>query len=184
MKERRGKRKRSTLAAGAAGAAAAYFFDPQMGRTRRAKARDRIAAMFRRTGRQLGRRGRWVGGKAYGLKMKAKHPIEQPKDFDDATLAHKVESEVLRGPDKGRISVNAEDGVVVLRGEVESSDQMNSIAQKVLRLPGVAGVENLLHLPGEPAPNKARAQEVSNRAAQAGRGRGGRAGQGPGEVTA
>jgi osmotically-inducible protein OsmY len=162
----------AVAAAGAAGAAAAYFFDPQMGRTRRAKAKDRIAAMFRRTGRQLGRRGRWLGGKAYGLKMKAQHPVEQPKDFDDATLAHKIESEVLRGPDKGRISVNAEEGVVVLRGEVESSDDMTSIAEKVLRVPGVTGVENLLHLPGEPAPNKARAQDASARAAQAGGRRG------------
>jgi len=172
MKERRSKRRKvSALAAGAAGVAAAYFFDPQMGRTRRAKARDRIAAMVRRAGRRLGRKGRWLEGKAYGLRMKATHPVEQPKDFDDATLAHKVESEVLRGTDKGRISVNAEDGIVVLRGEVDSPEQMNSLAEAVLRLPGVTGVENLLHLPGESAPNKAPAQEASARARRSSRAR-------------
>ena len=62
MKERRSKRRKvSALAAGAAGVAAAYFFDPQMGRTRRAKARDRIAAMVRRAGRRLGLSHQGVG---------------------------------------------------------------------------------------------------------------------------
>ena len=73
-------------------------------------------------------------------------------------------SEVLGGADKRRISVNAEDGIVVLRGEVESAEEMNSIAEAVMRVPGVTGVENLLHLPGEPAPNKAPAREASARA--------------------
>ena len=164
MKEPKRKRKRSALAAGALGAAAAYFFDPQMGRSRRAKARDRLMAMFRRTGRRVGRKGRWLGGKAYGLRMKATHPAGHAKDLDDATLAHKVESEVLGGSDKGRISVNAEGGIVVLRGEVATADQMNAIAESVMTVPGVTGVENLLHLPGEPAPNKAPAREASARA--------------------
>ena len=167
MKERRSKRRKvSALAAGAAGVAAAYFFDPQMGRTRRAKARDRIAAMVRRAGRRLGRKGRWLEGKAYGLRMKATHPVEQPKDFDDATLAHKVESEVLRGADvpKGKVAVNAEEGIVALRGEVETVDQMNALVESVMRTPGVEGVENYLHLPGEVPPNKARSLEASEAA--------------------
>ncbi len=164
MKKPKRKRKRLALAAGALGAAAAYFFDPQMGRSRRAKARDQLMAMFRRTGRRVSRKGRWLGGKAYGLRMKATHPVEHAKDLDDATLAHKVESEVLGGSDYGRISVNAEDGIVVLRGEVDTAEQMNAIAETVMAVPGVTGVENLLHLPGEPAPNKAPAQEASERA--------------------
>lgn len=101
--------------------------------------------------------------------MKAIHPVERPKEFDDATLAHKVESQVLRGADKGRISVNAEDGIVVLRGEVDTAEQMNEIAEAVLRLPGVTGVENMLHFPGEAAPNKAPAQEASARAKKSSR---------------
>ena len=121
-------------------------------------------ATFRRTGRRVGRKGRWLGGKAYGLRMKAAHPVDHVRDLDDATLAHKVESEVLGGSGNGRISVNAENGVVVLRGEVDSADQMNAIAESVMAVPGVTGVENLLHLPGEPAPNKAPAREASARA--------------------
>jgi osmotically-inducible protein OsmY len=102
--------------------------------------------------------------------MKATHPVEQPKDMDDATLVDKVESEVLRGPNVPEgITVNAEDGIVVLRGEVDTPERMTELAQAVLRVPGVAGVENLLHLPGEPAPNKARALEASARASRAAR---------------
>jgi hypothetical protein len=166
MRDRARARRRTVLLAAGAGAAAAYFFDPQMGRTRRTKARDKVGAALRRAGRRLGRLRRRTGASGYGAWMKATHHIQQPKDLDDATLTHKVESEVLRGADVPEgITVNAEDGVVVLRGEVDSPERMAELARRVLRVPGVAGVENLLHLPGEPAPNKARALEASARAA-------------------
>jgi osmotically-inducible protein OsmY len=97
--------------------------------------------------------------------MKATHPVEQAIDLDDATLAHRIESEVLGTAPEG-ITMNAEDGIVVLRGEVDSPERMSELAQAVLRVPGVTGVENLLHLPGEPAPNKAPALEASTRAAE------------------
>ena len=139
MRERTPKRRRKLLAAAGAGMAVAYFFDPQLGRTRRAKARDRVGAMVRRAGRRLGRWGRWARSSGYGR--------------------------WLRGTDGGRITVNAEDGVVILRGEVASAERMAALASAVLQVPGVVGVENLLHLPGEPAPNKARALEASARAA-------------------
>jgi BON domain len=159
----RTKRTRWAMAAAGAGMAISYFFDPQMGRARRAKAKDRIGALLRRTGRVAGRRGRWLEGKAYGTWWKATHPTEQPKDLDDVTLAHKIESEVISRMDvpKGKIAVNVEDGVASLRGQVETPDQMTSVAQDVLRVPGVIGVENFLHLPGELPPNKARAMRAS-----------------------
>jgi osmotically-inducible protein OsmY len=89
--------------------------------------------------------------------------VEQSKDLDDTTLSHKIESEVMSRADvpKGKIAVNVEDGVASLRGEVDSPEQMTSIAQDVLGVPGVIGVENYLHLPGEPPPNKARAMRAS-----------------------
>jgi hypothetical protein len=165
MSERRGIKRPVVWAAAGAGMAVAYYFDPQLGRTRRTRARDRLGAMFRRVGRRLGRLSRRAEAKGYGAWMKATHPTERPKDLDDATLAHKVQSEVLRSAPEG-ITVNAEDGIVVLRGEVESPERMAELARAILRIPGVSGVENLLHLPGEPAPNKARALEASTRATE------------------
>ena len=59
----------------------------------------------------------------------------------------KVESEVFRDHSipKGQINVNAENGVVVLRGQVESSDLVEELERRVRKVHGVQGVENLLH---------------------------------------
>jgi osmotically-inducible protein OsmY len=76
---------------------------------------------------------------------------EQP---DDVTLAHKVESIVFRDPrfPKGQINVNAEDGEVFLRGQVDDPELVRELERSVSQVPGVRRVENLLHLPGTPAP--------------------------------
>ena len=96
--------------------------------------------------------------------MKRTHPADQLKDLDDNTLTRKLGSEALtRTAVPESIKVNVEDGVVVLRGEVDSPDRMSELAETVMEVPGVTGVENLLHLPGEPAPNKAAALEYYGR---------------------
>ena len=73
---------------------------------------------------------------------------------DDATLVDKVESAIFRDPavPKGRININAERGRVVLRGEVDQSEQISALDAAARQVPGVKDVENLLHLPGTPAP--------------------------------
>ena len=139
----------------ALGAAIAYFFDPENGRRRRALARDRSAAVVRRTIRKAERVQRHAEAEAYGLSQKAQHLREEPKPKpDDATLAHKVETELFRDPEipKGQINVNAEDGTVVLRGQVESPELIRDLEERARQVQGVEQVENLLHLPGTPAP--------------------------------
>jgi osmotically-inducible protein OsmY len=141
--------------AAAAGAAITYFFDRASGRRRRALARDRSAAFVRQTWRRLGRTGRHAQAEAYGVSQKAQHLTEEPKPRpDDATLAHKVETEIFRGADvpKGQINVNAENGVVVLRGEVGTPEMIRDLEDRARNVHGVEKVENLLHLPGTPAP--------------------------------
>jgi osmotically-inducible protein OsmY len=139
----------------AAGAAIAYFFDPQNGRRRRALARDRSAGLTRRTLRRLGRAQHHAQAEAYGLSQKAQHLREEPKPTpDDATLAHKVETEIFRDPHvpKGQINVNAENGTVVLRGEVKTPDLIRDLEDRARKVQGVENVENLLHLPEPTAP--------------------------------
>jgi osmotically-inducible protein OsmY len=141
----------------AIGAALAYFFDPQSGRGRRAATVDRTAGLVRRTGRKAERAGRSVAAEAYGVKQKATHLKEEEKPQpDDVTLAHKVETEIFRDPDvpKGNINVNAENGVVFLRGEVETPDMIKDLERAARKVTGVQEVENLLHLPNTPAPTK------------------------------
>lgn len=140
----------------AAGAALAYLFDPDRGKARRNVLVDRTAALFRRTGRKAERLGRRVGAEAYGLKQKATHIRSERMPENDETLRDKVMSEVFtpRGFPKDRIVVNVENGVVHLRGEVDHPEQITEIEREVRGVLGVADVENLLHLPGVPAPNK------------------------------
>jgi hypothetical protein len=143
------------LALGAlVGAALAYLFDPSNGRRRRATLVDRSAGLARRGGRRTARAGRGVVAEAYGVTQKLQHLKEEPKEFDDVTLARKVETEIFRDPDvpKGQINVNAEDGIVVLRGEVDRPELMEELVAKTRKVQGVRDVQNLLHLPGTPAP--------------------------------
>jgi osmotically-inducible protein OsmY len=146
---------RKLIAVAGIGAGLTYFFDPDSGARRRAEARDRVLALFRRHGRRLEGVAGSVRADAYGLVQKAKHRREQPKgELDDATLAQKVESEIFRDAEvaKGQINVNAEDGMVLLRGEVERPELIESLEEKARSVQGVKGVENLLHVTGTEAP--------------------------------
>ena len=146
------------FALGAAMAAAlAYFFDPETGNRRRSMTRDRVLAFFRRTGHQAGRAGQAAKSQAYGVTQKALHLKDRTKkEPDDATLAHKVETELFRDADvpKGDINVNAENGVVYLRGQVADEGLAETLGKSARKIQGVREVENLLHTPGTRAPTK------------------------------
>jgi hypothetical protein len=117
------------------GALLAYFFDPQSGRRRRALALERIPALR-------------------GASQKPTAMPEEGPQPDDATLARKVETEIFRDSDipKGQINVDAENGKVVLRGEVEQPELIKDLEQRTKKVQGVQEVENLLHVPGAAAP--------------------------------
>jgi hypothetical protein len=121
---------------------------------RRAELQQRLGGLFRRGTRSASRAGRQATAKAYGVSQKVQHLKEEPKDFDDVTLARKVETEIFRDADapKGRVDVNVQDGVVQLRGEVERPDVIEELVAKTRKVQGVRDVENLLHTPGTPAP--------------------------------
>jgi osmotically-inducible protein OsmY len=140
---------------GAVAAALAYFFDPTSGRRRRSVAQDRVAAFFRRGARRTERLGRGVAAEAYGVAQKVTHLKEEEKPQpDDVTLARKVETEIFRDRDipKGKIDVNAEYGKIVLRGEADTPEMIRDLEDATRKVQGVREVENLLHLPGTPAP--------------------------------
>jgi hyperosmotically inducible periplasmic protein len=142
------------LLAGAAGAAAAFFLDPANGKRRRHVAADWIGARVRGAGRTAGRVGRDVGARTYGVAQSTRHLSEAGRPENDATLSHKVESEVLGRVDlpAGRVNVNAELGVVTLRGTVDRAEQIEDIEIRTRRVNGVRDVQNLLHLSGTSAP--------------------------------
>jgi BON domain len=79
-----------------------------------------------------------------------------PKDLDDVALARKVESIIFRDEriPKGKIDVNAADGVVWLRGEAKTPEMIKELERETAAIPEVKRVENLLHLPKTPAPTR------------------------------
>jgi osmotically-inducible protein OsmY len=112
----------------AVGAALTYFFHPSEGSRRRAYAKNRLL------------------GLANQAKVSAEGSRSHP---DDVTLAHKVETELFRdsGVPKGKININAENGKVVLRGEVDQPELIADLEERTRNIHGVHTVENLLHTP-------------------------------------
>jgi osmotically-inducible protein OsmY len=148
------------VAGAAAGAAGAYFLDPESGRRRRNQARDQGAAKAREAAGEASRRASYAAGKAQGAvaNVTPTPPGEgKLSDVDDAALAHKVETEIFRPSDapKGSVNVNAQDGVVYLRGEIADQGWIDRLVSDASKVDGVRRVENLLHRPGETAPTGA-----------------------------
>jgi len=133
---------------------AAYLFDPRQGKRRRAVTRDWLLARGRRVVRRGERAQRYAASTLAGKTEAFKHRHDEKEQPDDATLAHKVESIIFRDAEvpKGQISVNAEEGVVWLRGEVPDQPMLDALVDRTRSVQGVVRVESLLHLPGQPAP--------------------------------
>jgi osmotically-inducible protein OsmY len=65
-----------------------------------------------------------------------------------------VRTEVFRHPNapKGSVNVSAVHGIVYLRGEVDSAQEIERLISEARQVPGVRAVESLLHTPGTPTP--------------------------------
>ncbi len=128
-------------------------FDRRNARRRRHAARERATAKVRRRARETARRARYLEGVAEGVAHKAAHVVpganSRKEPADDLTLAQKVESEAFReaGVSKAHVSVNAEGGVIYLRGRLESEDEIAGLVKAARGVEGVKGVESLLHTP-------------------------------------
>jgi osmotically-inducible protein OsmY len=142
----------------ALGAAAAWFLDPNDGTRRRNMTRDKALKLARKGQEQASQQATYatntVKGKAAAVSpTTTREPTGER--LNDPALQAKVESEIFRSADapKDKVSVNVEDGVVYLRGELDpaAAERLREAASKV---DGVQGVESLLHGPGEPAPTK------------------------------
>ena len=126
----------------AIGWAIAYFADSQSGARRRAVAKDKAGAY----GRRLVRKGEHVARRARGRVERVKHLREEPKTYDDVTLAQKVQSEVFRPADapKGDVDVNVANGVVELRGQLDDPEMIDELVSRVRKVQGVRDVQSYL----------------------------------------
>jgi hypothetical protein len=156
-----GPRPLSVITGAVAGAIAVYFLDPQRGHARRVQFVDWSGARLRRGWRAVNQIGLRTGSNTAALPERMVSLRSGSGPVDDLTLRDRVESEVFRNPDlpKGQINVDVESAVVTIRGQVDNAFQIASVEKAVLKVRGVTGVENLLHVQGTPAPNKAQARE-------------------------
>jgi osmotically-inducible protein OsmY len=137
------------LIGAAIGAAAAWFLDPNDGTRRRNVVRDKTMKYARQGKEEAARKATYAGetvkGKATAV---APGTGREPagERLNDPALKAKVESEIFRDPDspKGQVSVNVEDGVVYLRGELDDEAKIEGLREAAARVEGVRGVESLL----------------------------------------
>jgi osmotically-inducible protein OsmY len=121
--------------------------------------RERTAARVRRGKANAARHADYAAGQMKGAAHEAKDLVtpDSPKpDLTDQQLARKVETIIFRDDDvpKGKINVDAAGATVSLRGEAESQEAITALEDRAAAIPEVIRVENLLHLPGEPAPTR------------------------------
>ena len=149
--------KRWARAAGlvALGASLGLLFDPRSGKRRRRMLRDRPLAAARHGGRRAERAAHLGAVKTQALVARTRHLATPPKRYDDTTLVDKVESEIFRFREipKGKLNVDAANGIVSFRGQVERPEIIAEILEKAREVEGVRAVENLMHLPGTEAPH-------------------------------
>jgi hypothetical protein len=139
------------------GAGMMFLFDPSAGHRRRALARDRTAGSVRHGWHRAERFSVRAQAGLYGLQRKAFYAWRPAEPVaNDQMLTDRVLSILYRDRDisEGHLNINVEEGVVVLRGQLDRADQIRHVEDKVKKVPGVTGIRSYLHLPATPAPNK------------------------------
>jgi osmotically-inducible protein OsmY len=149
----------------AASAVAAYFLDPQNGKARRIRAVERAGHIARTAEHRARRQARYF---EHTVQRRLRHLTagDVPRYAEDRTLLDRVESELFanRSIPHGKITFEVEGTTVILRGELDSAEEMERVEQAVRHIAGVTGVTSLFHMPGSPAPNKADALAASAKA--------------------
>jgi osmotically-inducible protein OsmY len=139
--------------------------DPERGRRRRNLLRDQLMARTRRMARGFKALWRGAAAETYGVSHRIVHLVPKQTEIgDDETLRQRVESQLFRDRHvpKGNLNISAEHGMIILRGELDSPLEIAQLEERVRRMPGVRGVQNLLHPHGTPAPNKQRSWSATH----------------------
>lgn len=146
----------------AAGMAVAYLLDPDRGHARRAQLRDQLAAQLRRGRRRAEGRARYGRGRMVGAARRATG-AGRPHPVDDVDIVQGIKQRFARLDfSTSEVSIEVVDGTATLRGQLRDADEIHTVQEETMKAPGVRAVESYLHLPGEPAPNKAAALRAAH----------------------
>jgi osmotically-inducible protein OsmY len=139
-------RKSSLIGIGAAvGALLAYLFDPDRGRSRRARLSDQAAARSRDLTNTMRQTAEYQKGVAKGIIHDASEAFRPDNVYDDETLMQKVRSEALGYWDGSEsIEIDITDGKVELSGSVRDSASHDQLLSLIRDVEGVGLIDDRL----------------------------------------
>jgi osmotically-inducible protein OsmY len=135
------------------GAAAAYLGDPDLGRSRRTQLQQKVQGTATDAADQAVDSLRDTAQRTVGGAIDAVPEFTQPSD---AVLLERVRAQAI-GPSEvpnAQLVTTVVDGVVELRGKVDTLPQREALLRAVAAVDGVREVRDLTHLPDEPAPTR------------------------------
>lgn len=132
-------------AAAATGATFAYLFDPDRGRSRRARLSDQAAARARDAAETVRAGVEYQKGVVEGVVHDVTDPLRPDKTYDDATLLQKIRSEALGYlPFSDSIEVEVSDGNVRIEGQVGGEQERRRLIELIDAVDGVNMIEDRL----------------------------------------
>lgn len=134
------------IASAAVGAALAYLFDPDRGRSRRAQLSDQAKSQIRDATETVRARAEYQAGVARGAFHEAKSSFEPEREFDQETLLQKVRSEALGHFPSEAVEVDITDGTVRVSGSISSSADRELLLEMIHDVEGVHTVEDRLEV--------------------------------------
>ena len=122
-----------------------YLFDPDRGRSRRARLSDQAAARGRDLTESMKKTVEYQKGKARGVVHDVSKTFGPEENYDDETLIQKVKSEALGyWQDSGEIEIDITDGTVRVTGSVSDSSSRDRLIGLIRDVDGVEMIDDRL----------------------------------------
>jgi hypothetical protein len=133
-------KKLSIMAATLVGAIAAYLWDPDNGKARRARARDQTSAALDSLKRETAAKAKHQRNVVEGWAHEIGDVMRPPRQFDDGTLVQKVRSEVIGGwtaEGNPPVDVEVSDGRVTVATTLDHPDRLEELLDRIRSVDGV-----------------------------------------------
>jgi hypothetical protein len=128
------------------GAAAMYLLDPDRGRGRRAKARDRAVRLYNNSACFAGKVQRDVINRTAGTFAEMKGKFQHEEDVPESKLEARIRSKMGRLISHPHaIQVSVRNGDITLHGDI-LADDLTTLLSAIRSVPGVAAIDNRLHV--------------------------------------